>query len=93
MIIYKYTLRTKNRQIVEMPLESEIKTAQMQRDKLCLWVQVEEKFSDRTEPRLIEVIGTGEHFNSGELRTYIATVQDGTYVWHVFELFENKNPS
>jgi len=81
--IYKYPLEITDVQQIEMPLTSNILTAQMQNGVLCLWAAVET--SDRLEKRTIFIFGTGNPMLGGVTsRDYIATVQDGKFVWHIF---------
>lgn len=80
--IYKYTLDITYLQGIEMPKGAEILTVQQRLGLLELWAMV-----DPLQPlqgRTIEILGTGmEVF--GAARKYIATVQSGIYMWHVFE--------
>lgn len=88
-VIWKYRLDrdVPGSQVIEMPDFSVALTAQIQDDRICLWA-----FVDPSKPprqRKFEVIATGQTVNgwigNGNHRTYIATVQQGPYVWHVFE--------
>lgn len=69
-------------QEVAMPEDAKILTAQMQDGVLCLWAMVSEPLPK--EIRYITIIGTGHPIGS-EYLIYIATVQAGPLVWHVFE--------
>lgn len=83
MTIYKYPIKLADVQTLNLPFGAEILTIQMQHGNLCLWAKVQENVGD-TEARTIEVFGTGQPMDF-DSRTYIATVQDGSFVWHVFE--------
>ena len=85
MTIYKYQIQITDVQMVKLPINAAILTAQMQGDQLCLWAKIEETNTD-TEDRMIEVFGTG-HPMTSHLRRYIGTVQmdGGSLIWHVFE--------
>ncbi len=82
-VIYKYRMADK----VEMPKNSAILSVAMQHDKLTLWALVETE-----EPlihRLFFVAGTGSsQLLSADSKTFIATVQDPPFVWHIFDLGE-----
>lgn len=81
MTIFKYPLTRSTSQKVSMPEGAVILTAQMQGGTLCLWAKV--KPDNEPTMRRIRIFGTGQYF-TGE-PSYIATVQDGQFVWHVFE--------
>ena len=87
-VIYKYPLTLSDEQTVKMPVRGAILSVQKQGHQLCLWV-----FHDlynvecgQKEVRTFRVIGTGIQFEEfqDELR-FIGTVQDGPFVWHIFE--------
>ena len=84
-VIWKYDLKL-GVQVIPMPQFAKVLTAQEQRGAVRLWV-----FVDPTKPpeaRKFEVIGTGQTVDwwIGNDRKYVATVQQGGYVWHVFEV-------
>ena len=80
MMIYKYPLLDLGRQELMVP-PGRILCVQMQRDTPCLWAMVD---TDQLQaPNIIHVVGTGQPMPSGVLE-YIGTVQDGSFVWHVF---------
>lgn len=78
--IYKYPLGDFQTD-VELPVQGTILTAQMQDGRVTLWAAVD--ISRGVEKRRIRVLPTGADLPDGY--EYIATVQDGFYVWHVFE--------
>lgn len=82
--IYKFPLKITDTQTVEMPPSAKILTAQMQNGNLCLWALVDAEPELEKQPRVIEIIGTGNPFPE-RLRRYISTVQISAEVWHVFE--------
>jgi hypothetical protein len=79
-VIYKYEV---NNGPIQMPKGAEILTVQMQHGKPMLWALVDIDHSN--ESRAIVIIGTGHDFDFPDYK-YIATFQDGAYVWHVFEI-------
>jgi hypothetical protein len=87
--IHKYPLPSKLGEVVtvEMPSHSEILDAQMQHGRVMLWAFVCTELP--LAIRHFVVVGTGhdlsEHMAQGELR-HISTMQEGPYVWHVFEV-------
>lgn len=83
-VIYKYPLSL-GITIVGMPEGAQILTAQMQNGFLQLWAMVQP--DKPLEQRRFEVFGTGEPIELPAESPYVATVQDGPLVWHVFESF------
>lgn len=88
LTIYKYSLEITDRQVLEMPTNSEILTVQLQREVPCLWavVDTDEKVKEK---RIIRIIGTGNIVPKCYL-DYIGTFQmvGGDLIWHVFESAE-----
>lgn len=85
--IWKFPLMLRDIQLVPMPIGANILTAQIQNGTLCLWAEIDtEQVKDQ---RVIEIAGTGNSMRkSSTPRRYINSVQDGTYVWHVFDATE-----
>ena len=82
--IWKFELELRTIQHVIMPPGALILTAQMQKDKLCIWALVDPE--EIPEVRKLYVYGTGHPIDDKLDRMFhVATVQDGVYVWHVFE--------
>ena len=78
--IHKYILTSR----VEMPKGAQILDIQMQGALIQIWALV-----DPTAPmevRRFETAGTG--WTVGEGLWYIKSLQDGSYVWHIFEAIE-----
>lgn len=80
--IHKYPIGITSRQTVEMPENAKILCVQMQDETPTLWAAVIP--AAIRERRTIEIFGTGHPIDEAE-REYIGTVQDESYVWHVFE--------
>lgn len=83
-IIYKYPLLHADLQAIEMPRGAQVLTVQEQFGELRLWALV-----DPTEPtveRAIRMAGTGHPIDAGHVGRYISTVQQGSFVWHFFEM-------
>lgn len=85
-VIFKYVLNLKRGiQVVNLPYDAEVVSAQMQHNMLCIWAVVPE--DEPTEPREFEVLFTGERLpESDSWHVHIGTVQHEGFVWHVFEL-------
>lgn len=83
MTIYKYPIEITDSQAVLIPVDAKLLTVQIQNEKLCLWAMFDEK-KHISKLRTIEVFGTGNLIPPGN-RVYISTVQDGVFVWHIFE--------
>jgi len=81
--IYKYTLVLGSTNL-KMPIGAKILTAQKQDGQLRLWALIDTETEQPMETRHFMVYGTGDVLpkNPG---TYLSTLQDGSYVWHVFE--------
>ena len=80
--IYKYELAISRGQNFRLPVDAKVLTAQMQHGALCIWVQLDDR-GVCDQLRIFDVYGTG-HDMMADSR-YIATVQDGSFVWHVYE--------
>lgn len=83
--VYKYRIGVKDVVTISLPKEAEILSIQMQSNELYLWALVDTE--NALEDRYIEVFGTGQGIYSdvGIERKYITTVQQSSYVWHIFE--------
>ena len=89
MNIWKYNLAARDMSggAIEMPRGARILDVQMQAGYMHAWAMV-----DRQAPivhRRFGVYGTG-HDIPDSPGDYIATVQDGSFVWHVFDLGEEE---
>lgn len=82
--IYKYEIEVTDRQLVQIPICSEILCAQMQNQKLCIWAMVDTGWVK--EDVVIRVFGTG-HEVAAENLQYIDTfqLQEQNLVFHVFK--------
>lgn len=73
-----------------MPKGAEILTVQMQGGVPCIWAVVNPaELRDFWETVTFQIIGTGWDFDTRHKRKYVGTVQDGPFVWHVFQLLED----
>jgi hypothetical protein len=77
--IWKFELKEGS---VIMPIGAKILSIQSQHGRSMIWALVDPNVED--ESRWFSIIGTGEPFDDADM-TYIASVQDSPFVWHVFE--------
>jgi len=85
--VWKYELQIfDNVQTISMPKFSQIVNVGMQKRKLCMWVEVDER--EDMEERYFRVFGTGHPIDIS-VKDYIGTgMDDGlTLVWHIYEVF------
>jgi hypothetical protein len=85
--IWKQGLAIKDSQIVKLPRNARILSAQIQHEKLCLWYLFDVEESTRPQLREIVIYGTGHDIAARDSLEHIATVQieGGNLVFHVFE--------
>lgn len=69
---------------IEMPEGAAILTVQMQREKPCLWALVDS--SKEKETRQFCIYGTGHKIANDVIYVNTFQVENGTYVFHVFEI-------
>ena len=82
--VWKFPLEiTRHVQSVQMPGGSQVLTVQMQGDVPTLWALTFEGAPNIE--RRFRVAGTGWDLPAEQLR-FIATIQDGGFVWHFFEV-------
>jgi len=82
--IHKYILQIDGIIVIDMPIGSKILDVQNQDNRICMWVIVNTELE--TEERVFQIIGTGHQLLGRTEKKYIGTVQQGPFVWHVFEL-------
>ena len=86
--IYKYVIETTDKQVINLPVDAEILSVQVQREWLCLWALIN-PFEKENEERHIEIFRTGHsiHYDMGVERKFITTYQleQGSFIGHVFE--------
>ena len=78
--IWKYEL---NNMHIHMPKGGVVLCVQLQNEKTCIWVKVDD--SQPLELRKFIIVGTGQIMTTTP-RAYIGTWQDSGFVWHLFEL-------
>lgn len=84
--IYKYPLPlTGVPSSLDLPVGSRVLTAQMQGGNLFIWAEVDPEAP--IESRFFRIFATGLHHGVDFSRyLYLATIQDGPFVWHVYEM-------
>lgn len=87
--VWKWAMRITEYQKLSMPKGAEILSVQNQNDTIHLWALVDLP-EPESESRRFVIIGTGqEHVKSKFINlNFLATVQIGILVWHVFEELE-----
>ncbi len=88
--IYKYPLQL-GETILKLPFGAQVLTAQDQGGTITIWALVNTE-DIQPETRKFTVVGTGHTLpDSADVSNWIATLQQGQYVWHVFELPQSKS--
>jgi hypothetical protein len=83
--IWKYTLKTTDVQTVPLPINAKILHVGVQRERICLWAEVDPIEAAFTS-HIFRIIGTGHPiFDTYQLK-YLGTVmlQGGSLVFHVY---------
>ena len=80
---FKYVLDFTHEQAISMPAGAEVLCVQMQGGNPCIWAVVDERMP--LQERKFYIHGTGHPIAGLAVKRYIGTVQDGQYVWHVYE--------
>lgn len=84
--IFKYSLDVGDTTL-DMPQNAEVLSVQIQYGSITLWAYVVEGLV--TEKRKFSVFGTGHHLpDDVETENFVGTVQESSFVWHVFETTE-----
>lgn len=86
--IWKFKLDICDFQEIEMPIGSTILCFQMNDNIPCIWASVNED-APRIK-RSFVIVGTGNPMPTPTgVRTYIGTVQERIFVWHLFEVVDD----
>ncbi|MDF1547153.1 MAG: hypothetical protein P1P88_04990 [Bacteroidales bacterium] len=87
MKIWKFKLKKERSQLVKMPSKAEIMDIQLQNDNLVMWALIDP--DDEEIEVKINMYGTGCEINNTTSKDeYLATVQEGLFVWHFFMNYE-----
>lgn len=84
-VIWKYFVPVQDSFALDLPSGAMPLTVQAQRDRVCLWIQVQPE--NPREQRIFHVRGTGHVIDSDEVGEYIGSFQilNGDFVGHLFE--------
>jgi hypothetical protein len=82
--IWKFELADVDEQVIEMPQDAKILSTQVQVSTICLWAIVDTK-KPRVGRQFI-TLGTGQPYPLDCDLKFIGTVQQGSLVWHIFEV-------
>jgi len=84
LTIYKYQIKLEPRTNIQMPRGAKILSFQMQNGRAYIWSLVDLE-QELTEEVFI-LLGTGHGTLTPDTTDYIGTVQNGSFVWHLFHL-------
>ena len=82
--VYKYGISRSGITRVEMPGEAYIIKAAIQKDNIFIWALVDLEDTDKDYHDFV-VLATGEEVDYR--LDHIDTIQEGPYMWHVFEVY------
>lgn len=85
--IWKFPLKITGEQVITVPIGFSPLSCQFQNNELYVWGIV--MVSEIRIPITIHIYGTGHiipQLYPSKSRSYISTVQDGAFVWHIFEI-------
>jgi len=80
--IYKYPLFITDEQVVGLPEDAHVLSAQMQGDQLFIWALVDT--DAKLGQRAVRIFGTGNPVNLDGNWQFAGTVQERMFVWHIF---------
>ena len=81
--IHKYTIARTGMSQIPVRRGAQLLDVQIQNDAMCIWAEVDTDAD--YEERAFLVFGTGWEMPMVTM-VHIATVQDGPFVWHVYEV-------
>jgi hypothetical protein len=84
--IWKFPLELLDKQVINMPKNSDILAVQVQNGVICLWAMVD-PFVEKV-PKAFHIVCTGRRVGQdieGGYASYLGTVQMDQFVWHIFE--------
>lgn len=84
-VIYKYLANIGDITTLMLPKEAKILNVQKQGQHICFWA-LHSSEATLIESKRILRVGTGHPFDDTKEYQYIGTVQDGSLVWHYFEV-------
>ena len=81
--IYKYELERTDAQYIHLPIGYKMLAVKIQNDRIFLWALV-----DNNNPiyhAYIRIFGTGNPIEDESNLEFIDTVEDSSFIWHIFE--------
>lgn len=78
LVVHKYTAQDTR----EMPVGAQVIHAAQNNGKHLIWAIIDT--TAKMEPVQFSTVGTGRPIPDGA--SYVHTIQDGPYVWHLFKL-------
>ena len=91
-LIYKYSFErpqnTYGTLELRLPVAAKILSCQVQHAQICFWVEFaapDEGEDFEVTTRIFHIIGTGHRFELTSSMSFIATVQQPPFVWHIYE--------
>ena len=84
--IWKYPLTIPST-LVEMPMDADILTVQMQDKNPVLWCRVNSDTKHPSESREFVFVGTGRPLPDAPSYEYIGTIQQSPFAWHLYEVW------
>lgn len=82
-VIYKYPLAITAEQTLLLPIGAKVLSVQMQGSVPTVWTLQDASNTATTTEVLVAMVATGQEFDIDNWN-YVDTLQDGSYVWHVF---------
>jgi hypothetical protein len=82
-LIHKIHLETDGQEI-KLPLTSRILSCQLQNNRIVMWYEFRATEEHNLRARTISIKGTGIPFEENIDATYIGTVQQLSFVWHIY---------
>lgn len=86
MKIFKYPLELTDAQVLQLPAGAKPLHVDDQQGQLCLWAAVDP--SRETKPYAVAIVGTGHDLPDVLAIKHLGSVQQGSFVWHVFGGFD-----
>ena len=81
--IWKHKLKVTDRQTISLPRGATVLSVHMQNGYICLWARVDPDAAKLDVP--VGIVGTDSPcWPSAEDYTFVVTVIDAPFVWHVF---------
>lgn len=84
MRIYKFPLTLTAVQSIAVPVPFKPLSVQLQNAQICLWAET--PGGEPTKTAEVVIVGTGHEVPDEAIafKTFVDTVQQGGYVWHVY---------